>query len=99
MAAQWKPTLMSAVPTVLAALVEVPLQGADVSSIRYFRTGAAPLSPEVAARFKAHSGFHVHESLGMTEMTGISTITRSEERREGKSVDLGGRRIIKKKKK
>ncbi len=75
MAAQWKPTLMSAVPTVLAALVEVPLQGADVSSIRYFRTGAAPLSPEVAARFKAHSGFHVHESLGMTEMTGISTIT------------------------
>ena len=75
MAAQWKPTLMSAVPTVLAALVEVPLLGADVSSIRYFRTGAAPLSPEVAARFKAHSGFHVHESLGMTEMTGISTIT------------------------
>jgi fatty-acyl-CoA synthase len=75
MVAQWKPTLMSAVPTVLAALVEIPLDGADVSSIRYFRTGAAPLSPEVAARFKAHSGFHVHESLGMTEMTGISTIT------------------------
>ncbi|CAB5704043.1 Long-chain-fatty-acid--CoA ligase [Delftia tsuruhatensis] len=73
--AQWRPTLMSAVPTVLAALAEVPLDGADVSSIRYFRTGAAPLSPEVAARFKAHSGFHVHESLGMTEMTGISTIT------------------------
>lgn len=72
---RWKPTLMSAVPTVLAALTDVPLDGADLSSIRYFRTGAAPLSPEVAARFKAHTGFHVHESLGMTEMTGISTIT------------------------
>ncbi len=72
---RWRPTLMSAVPTVLAALAEVPLDGADLSSIRYFRTGAAPLSPEVAARFKAHTGFHVHESLGMTEMTGISTIT------------------------
>lgn len=71
----WRPTLMSAVPTVLAALVEVPVAGADLSSIRYFRTGAAPLTPEVAARFKAHTGFHVHESLGMTEMTGISTIT------------------------
>ena len=72
---RWRPTLMSAVPTVLAALAEVPVDGADLSSIRYFRTGAAPLSPEVAARFKAHTGFHVHESLGMTEMTGISTIT------------------------
>jgi fatty-acyl-CoA synthase len=68
-------TVLSAVPTVLAALANVPVGDADISSIRYCRTGAAPLSPELAARFERLFGLHVHESLGMTEMAGISTIT------------------------
>ncbi len=72
---KFKPTIMSAVPTVLSALADQPINGSDISSIRFFRTGAAPLSEEVAQRFQAHTGMHVHESLGMTEMTGISTIT------------------------
>lgn len=81
MANYWKlvekhrPTSLSAVPTVLAALANVPLNGADISSIRYCRTGAAVLPPELAARFERLFGLHVHESLGMTEMAGISTIT------------------------
>ncbi|MGK6309144.1 acyl-CoA synthetase [Variovorax sp. DT-64] len=81
MANYWKlvekhrPTSLSAVPTVLAALANVPLDGADISSIRYCRTGAAVLPPELAARFERLFGLHVHESLGMTEMAGISTIT------------------------
>ena len=70
-----KPTIMSAVPTVLSALSDIDLAGADISSIRYVRTGAAPLREETARRFKERTGLHVHESLGMTEMTGISTIT------------------------
>ena len=68
-------TVLSAVPTVLAALTQVPLAGADISSVRYCRTGAAILPPELAARFERQYGLHVHESLGMTEMAGISTIT------------------------
>ncbi len=68
-------TVVSAVPTVLSALADVPLDGADISSVRYARTGAAPLSPELAARFERQFGLHVHESLGMTEMAGISSIT------------------------
>ncbi|MBC7393238.1 MAG: AMP-binding protein, partial [Variovorax sp.] len=72
---RYRPTSLSAVPTVLAALANVPLNGADLSSIRYCRTGAAVLAPELAARFKRLFGLHVHESLGMTEMAGISTIT------------------------
>lgn len=71
----YRPTSLSAVPTVLAALANVPLDGADISSIRYCRTGAAVLAPELAARFERLFGLHVHESLGMTEMAGISTIT------------------------
>ncbi len=72
---KYRATMLSAVPTVLAALASVPLDGADISSVRYCRTGAAPLPPELAARFKSLFGLHVHESLGMTEMAGISTIT------------------------
>ncbi len=72
---KYKPTSLSAVPTVLAALANVPLDGADISSIRYCRTGAAVLPPELGQRFERQFGLHVHESLGMTEMAGISTIT------------------------
>ncbi|RZL94661.1 MAG: acyl-CoA synthetase [Variovorax sp.] len=72
---KYRPTSLSAVPTVLAALANVPLDGADISSIVYCRTGAAVLAPELAARFERLFGLHVHESLGMTEMAGISTIT------------------------
>jgi len=60
-------TLMSGVPTVLAALVGVPLQGTDISSLRAVRTGAAPLPPELAQRFEQAFGLHINESLGMTE--------------------------------
>ena len=72
---KFRPTSLSAVPTVLAALTNVPLDGADISSIRYCRTGAAVLAPELAARFERLFDLHVHESLGMTEMAGISTVT------------------------
>ena len=71
---KYRATVLSAVPTVLAALANVPLNGADISSIRYCRTGAAPLPQELATRFEKQFGLHVHESLGMTEMAGISTI-------------------------
>lgn len=72
---KYRVTALSAVPTVLAALANVPTAGADISSIRYCRTGAAALSPELATRFERLFGLHVHESLGMTEMAGISSIT------------------------
>ncbi|RZJ53840.1 MAG: acyl-CoA synthetase, partial [Acidovorax sp.] len=75
LAERYRCTYLSAVPTVLAALANVPLDGADIRSLRYCRTGAAILAPELAARFERLFGMHVHESLGMTEMAGISTIT------------------------
>lgn len=75
LAERYRCTYLSAVPTVLAALANVPLDGADISTLRYCRTGAAILAPELAARFERLFGLHVHESLGMTEMAGISTIT------------------------
>ncbi len=67
-------TLMSGVPTVLAALAGVPLAGADITTLRGVRTGAAPLPPELAQRFEDTVGLHVNESLGMTETAGLSTV-------------------------
>jgi fatty-acyl-CoA synthase len=72
---RYRATVLSAVPTVLAALANVPVNGADISTIHYCRTGAAPLSPDLSLRFEKHFGLHIHEALGMTEMAGISTIT------------------------
>ena len=68
-------TVLTGVPTVLAALANVPVGDADLSSLRYGRTGAAPMPGELAAKLKQLIGIQVHESLGMTEMAGISTIT------------------------
>ena len=67
-------TLMSGVPTVLAALAGVPLDGADISRLRSVRTGAAPLPPELAQRFEQTFGLQINESLGMTETAGLSTV-------------------------
>ena len=67
-------TLMSGVPTVLAALAGVPLNGANISRLRAVRPGAAPLPPELAQRFAQSFGLQINESLGMTETAGLSTV-------------------------
>ena len=67
-------TLMSGVPTVLAALAAVPLAGADIRTLRGVRTGAAPLPPELSLRFQQTFGLQINESLGMTETAGLSTV-------------------------
>jgi len=67
-------TLMSGVPTVLAALAGVPLNGANISRLRAVRTGAAPLPPDLAQRFAQSFGLQINESLGMTETAGLSTV-------------------------
>jgi fatty-acyl-CoA synthase len=72
---KYRSTTLSGVPTVLAALSNVPVNGADVSSIKYCRTGAAALPAELSLRFQKLFGLHVHESFGMTETSGIATIT------------------------
>ena len=68
-------TVISAVPTALGALAAVPLDGADISSVIFCRTGAAPVPAELVERYQALFNLKVQESWGMTEMAGISSIT------------------------
>ena len=59
---------MSGVPTVYAALAQVPVD-ADISSLQLPIVGAAPLPPAVSDAFQARTGVTLCEGYGLTEAT------------------------------
>jgi fatty-acyl-CoA synthase len=63
---------MSAVPTVYAALAQIPVD-ADISSLELPVVGAAPLPPAVREAFQARTGAALCEGYGLTEGTCAST--------------------------
>ena len=67
-------TLLAAVPTVIATLLNTPTQGADTASVRALYTGGSPLPPELATAFEARHGIRVRNILGMTECAGVVAI-------------------------
>jgi fatty-acyl-CoA synthase len=71
---RFKMTSFSGVPTILTALTARPVD-ADISSLAYARTGAAPMAAETAKAFESLTGLKIHESLGMTETSGLISIT------------------------
>jgi len=78
----------SAVPTVYASLLEVPVAGADLSSLRYAVCGAAPMPPEVFRRFEQLTGLRILEGYGLTEATCASCINPPAGERRVGSVGL-----------
>ncbi len=78
----------SAVPTVYAALLEVPIGDADVSSLRYAICGAAPMPPEVFRRFEKLTGLKILEGYGLTEATCATSINPPAGERRIGSVGL-----------
>jgi len=64
----------SGVPTIYSTLADLPLDGADISSLRYAFCGAAPLPVEVARCFEAAAGIQLYQGYGMTEAACISSI-------------------------
>ncbi len=67
-----KVTHFSAVPTIYSALLNVPLEGADVSSLKFGVCGAAPMPQEVIRRFESVTGISILEGYGLTEGTSVS---------------------------
>ena len=74
LAAQYGVTRLGGVPTSIGAVLEVPLEGADLSAVRAGFTGAASLPPAVGQRFQEITGRHLHEIYGMTEASGLIAI-------------------------
>jgi fatty-acyl-CoA synthase len=66
-------THLACVPTVLAALMGVPVD-ADITTVRAAYTGGSPLPSELAQRFEAATGIPVRNILGMTECAGLVSI-------------------------
>ena len=60
-------TIVSGVPTSIAALSEVPIGASDIGCVRMALTGGAVLPKAVADRFQARTGIRLFETYGMTE--------------------------------
>ncbi len=65
--AQFGATIVSGVPTSIAALAEVPIGDSDIGSVRMALTGGAVLPKAVGDRFQARTGITLFETYGMTE--------------------------------
>ena len=72
--AQHGATLVGAVPTSVGAVLEVPLDGADLSGVRAGFCGAASLPTAVGERFRQVTGRGLFEVYGMTEASGLIAI-------------------------
>lgn len=66
-------TALACVPTILATLVNLPVD-ADISSVQVAYTGGSPLPTELAQQFESKCGIPVRNILGMTECAGLVSI-------------------------
>ncbi len=66
-------TALACVPTILATLVNQPVD-ADISSVQVAYTGGSPLPTELAAQFEERLRIPVRNILGMTECAGLVSI-------------------------
>ena len=64
----------SAVPTLYAALLDVPVGKHDIGSLQYGLCGAAPMPVEVFRTFQQRTGVKILEGYGLTEGTCVSSV-------------------------
>jgi long-chain acyl-CoA synthetase len=69
-----KPVSLSAVPTILAAVLNAPGAPSGATSLRYVICGAAPLSVELLEAFQKRFDIRILEGYGLTETTCISSV-------------------------
>src|SRR2546430_7183025 len=79
---------------------DLTVTGVQTCALPISNADAVPRGLMVSSGLPAMPNCPVHVGVPMgMDLANSPAMRRSEERREGKSVDLGGRRIIKKKKK
>lgn len=79
--------MFTSVPTVLVALLNVPVD-ADISSLEYTNCGAAPLSVELFKRFEKKTPIKILEGYGLTESTVAAAVNPINGERKIGSVGL-----------
>ena len=81
-------TIAGAVPTTLAAIMNVPREGHDLSSLKAFVTGGSTVPVELIRRIEREIGAPVVEGYGMTEVHCYSTMNPLHGERRPGSVGL-----------
>jgi fatty-acyl-CoA synthase len=71
---QYQVSYLAAVPTVMSALLQVPVHGANIATVKALYTGGSPLPTELANNFESAFGIPVRNILGMTESAGLVCI-------------------------
>jgi fatty-acyl-CoA synthase len=85
---RYRATYFSAVPTVYASLLQIPVAGCDLSSLRLAMCGAAPMPREIFRSFEKTTGVQIIEGYGLTEGTCGSAINPPDGERRIGSVGL-----------
>jgi fatty-acyl-CoA synthase len=75
---RYRPELLGGVPTVLGAVLNVPIDGCDVSSIRKCTGGGSAIPVPIADAYKHRFGIPILETYGMTEASSCHTISYAE---------------------
>jgi long-chain acyl-CoA synthetase len=85
---QLQPATISAVPTILAAVLNAPNAPGPDNSLRYIICGAAPLSVDLLEAFETKFGIRILEGYGLTETGCISSINPFYGARKAGSIGL-----------
>ena len=72
--AELEPVALSAVPTILAAVLHTANAPTGPTSLRYIVCGAAPLSRELLEAFEERFEIRILEGYGLTESTCVSSL-------------------------
>ncbi|MDF3073686.1 MAG: hypothetical protein K0S54_1353 [Alphaproteobacteria bacterium] len=71
---RFRPSMVGGVPTIWGALLNVPSDGADLSSIKVANCGGSPMPVELAKAVQRKLNVPVVEGFGMTETHGFATM-------------------------
>ncbi|MDA8483168.1 AMP-binding protein [Pseudomonas resinovorans] len=71
-------TLSGGIPTSVAAMLEVPIDGHDISRLRFMLSGGAPVPAALCEKVKALTGLELYQAYGMTECTGVIALPNLE---------------------
>ncbi|WP_286828275.1 MULTISPECIES: acyl-CoA synthetase [Kordiimonas] len=86
--ADFDANFFSAVPTVYGALLSVPQEEHDISSLRFGICGAAPMPRELIQKVENTMGLKLLEGYGLTEGTCVSSCNPIEGERKAGSIGL-----------
>jgi fatty-acyl-CoA synthase len=75
LAERHRASILGGVPTSIGAMSEVPVDGSDLSSVRFAFTGGSPLPSAIGQRFETRTGIPLLEQYGMTESVAAITAT------------------------